>query len=196
MKKVYSSASIAAVSYRKKAKTINGQPKDYYMYPTTMGDFVYRIKVGEDGITQADIEMLYNMDNAEVDRNCRKDKPEWTEVEEEQLRKYEETHYGNVGKNWTDSLERIAEETFGLETDMDELRFMFDDWKERNPDESDAARRLKEVLLDLDQEDQLLINLVFYKQCTYAEAGKVLGITSTPVRNRLKKIFKKIREVF
>ena len=196
MKKVYSKASITAVSYRKVSKTINGQPKNYYQYPTTLGDYCFRISVGEDEISQEYISRLYDMDNAEVDRNCRKDKPERSETEKEQLRKYQESHYDNVGENWTDSLERIEEEAFEEGTDIDQFGFMYANWQEANPGESDRVSRLREIITILTPEEQSLLYMKYYEGMSFSEIGAVYGIHKMSVKGRLDTLLRKMKKLF
>ena len=194
MKKIYSNVSITAISYRKKNKFKDGTPRNYYDYQFTDG-YRYRVFVEEDNVPQEVISSLYDMDNADAINNCRKDRPEWTEVEKEQLRRYEETHYdSHVGKNWTESLDKLVGSLEGK--DLDSLSFMMDRWYETQPEEPKEVKRLWEIIHTLSHDEQALITMIFFDGLSYREAGKVFGITKQAVDKRLSKIFTKIRKDF
>ena len=186
MKKFRSSTSITVLNYKKKNHA------NYYDYRFTDGT-VHRLIVGEDNITQEDIDELIKMHNREVDHNCYHDKPHHSTEYKEQREQYEEVHYDNtIGDDWTMSYEVFLDSTDG-NCNIDEFWIMFNAWRDMNEEPYGQILDLRAELEDLPEEDQELLRLRFYEDMSYRDIGDLYHISKDTAYNKIKRILKELR---
>ena len=115
------------------------------------------------------------------------------EVSDEFARQYEqiETEEKRVNRKETrrhQSLETLVESGFQIvdqESDIEEKAFQNDDIKQ-----------LYKAFAVLTEEQKWLIQQVFYYDRKQSEIAAELGIDPTAIRNRLRKIYDKIKKIF
>ena len=115
------------------------------------------------------------------------------EVSDEFARQYEqiETEEKRVNRKETrrhQSLETLVESGFQIvdqESDIEEKAFQNDD-----------IEQLYKAFAVLTEEQKWLIQQVFYYDRKQSEVAAELGIDPTAIRNRLRKIYDKIKKIF
>ena len=115
------------------------------------------------------------------------------EVSDEFARQYEqiETEEKRVNRKETrrhQSLETLVESGFQIvdqESDIEEKAFQNDD-----------IEQLYKAFAVLTEEQKCLIQQVFYYDRKQSEIAAELGIDPTAIRNRLRKIYDKIKKIF
>lgn len=110
------------------------------------------------------------------------------DLKTERVRKNTRTKATMVYPAREDSLDRLSEENnrhYALEVD--------------SPEDLVAAQdeiiRLKQALWKLKPDEWELINLLYYKEMSEAEAGKMLGLSQQGISKRLKRIYRNLKKI-
>ncbi len=160
----------------RKKKEITATTYRYYRWneSTKQEEVAAVVKVGENGVTQEDIILLYNMD---------------TEQESADDKERKQKDYG------FEHLCRAAGNDENLETPIDTMP---------NPEELEYHSALpKEVysqleifLEELTEDQRELIRMSYHEQLSNCEIARQIGKTEGTVRYRLNKILKALKENF
>lgn len=145
-------------------------------------DYIYyfadgtKIKItpGEDGVTEANIKELHCMDDEEVDAQRR---------DEYRVK----SHFGE-GQTANDYNKYFADNSYNPE-----YHYIESEDEAKHQEELDYLTVTMECLLPQQKE---LVKKVYFDQRTNVDIALEEGITEAAIRNRMKKIHKKLRKIF
>lgn len=152
------------------------------------------IRPGEDEVTEADIKLLHSMDDAEVYNNIKNSRPQLTEEEKAEKKRWEEAHPGEkYPMNWNLSLDYMA----GEDGDDDRLdksevaaaastEMVYEDESEEG-----MVERILDFLSPMQRQVYYLRHIKGYKG---KEVAKRLHTSEPNVSQRYKEALAKIEE--
>lgn len=159
----------------RKFKTPEKNRPSYTYYPA--GGMKIEINPGENGVTNALINMLHDWDDQEVDAQRREDYHAPVHLE---------SYQDASDKDATDrnpyliDLEPNPMESLIQSIDADE--------------HEDRLAKLRSAIETLQPQQKALIQKVFYEGCTYVDIAAKEGVSEAAIRNRIKKIFNNLRK--
>lgn len=163
------------------------------------GDFVTEFIPNKDGVTNIDIINLHKLDDHEVYSNCKEIKlPEWyqpiyDEWKESFIADFKEKYGREPLDDEIPSKHRTFEsidvqedsngEDLGESSHLAEELAIYDE-----EDVTDAVFRLREVIANMPEQWQKIYRLVFIKELSKSETGRIIGISDVRVCQLVKKI--------
>lgn len=148
-----------------------------YIYCTAEGTKIV-ITPGENGVTEADIELLHTMDDDEVDEQRRYEYRVTTHLD---------AYRDGEGKETSDRNKYLADDTANPE----QLMIQAEDEAEHQ-DMLDKLTKAMESLLPQQRE---LFRKVYLEKRSYTDIAAEEGVTEAAIRNRIKKMHEKIRKI-
>jgi DNA-directed RNA polymerase specialized sigma subunit, sigma24 homolog len=165
-----------------------------YTYEFSNGEALV-LEVGVDGVTEEDIKVLHDLDDQEVYYNNKNLKPKLTPAEKQQLKEWEEKQdWRMFDKNWTVSLDAYADDDES--GDKNNIWNQVNQIATRDESEIKVLERLRASFDYLLPEQRRLLEQIYFKNQTRAEIAEEDGVNEAAIRNRLKKIYKKIEKNF
>jgi len=161
----------------RKYKTSN-KNRTNYIYYTAEGTKII-ITPGEDGVTEADIELLHSMDDIEVDEQRRYDYRVTTHLD---------AYYDGESEAANDRNKYLADDN----TNPEKLYIT----NEEEQDHQTALDKLAEAMGCLLPQQKELFKKVYLDKRTNTDIAAEEGVTEAAIRNRLKKIHEKLRKIF
>lgn len=149
-----------------------------YIYYTAEGTKII-ITPGEDGVTEADIELLHSMDDIEVDQQRRYDY---------RVTAHLDAYYDGESEAATDRNKYLSDDSANPE----QLYIEAED-KAEHLDTLDKLTKAMECLLPKQKE---LFKKVYLDKRTNTDIAAEEGVTEAAIRNRLKKMHEKLRKYF
>jgi len=147
-----------------------------YIYYTAEGTKIV-ITPGEDGVTEADIELLHTMDDEEVDEQRRYDYRVTTHLD---------AYHDGEEEAANDRNKYLADDTANPE----QLIIQAENEAEHK-DMLDKLRKAMECLLP-QQKD--LFKKVYLERLSNTDIAAEEGVTEAAIRNRLKKLYERLRK--
>lgn len=148
-----------------------------YIYYTAEGAKIV-ITPGEDGVTEADIQLLHAMDDAEVDEQRRYNY---------RVTAHLDAYHDGEGEDASDRNKYLADDTVNPE----QLMIQAEDEAEHQ-DMLDKLRMAMDCLLPQQKE---LFKKVYLEKRTNTEIAAEEGITEAAIRGRLKKLQERLRKL-
>ncbi|WP_286945783.1 RNA polymerase sigma factor [Acetobacterium sp. UBA5834] len=159
----------------RKFKTPEKNRPSYTYYPAR--GIKIEINPGENGVTNALINMLHDWDDQEVDAKRREDYHAPVHLESYQVASDEDATDRNP---------------FLIDTEPNPLACLI---QSIDADEhEDRLAKLRSAIETLLPQQKALIQKVFYEGCTYVDIAAEEGVSEAAIRNRLKKIFNNLRK--
>ncbi|MCX7749198.1 MAG: sigma-70 family RNA polymerase sigma factor [Clostridia bacterium] len=160
----------------RKYKTNKKNRTNYIYY--TIGGAKIIITPGENGVTEAEIELLHMMDDSEVDEQRRID--------------YRTSHLNA----YFDGKDKEADDRNGYFVDNranpESIFIRHEDEKEYQ----NCLDKLSEAMQTLLPQQKVLFKKVYLDKRTNTDIATEEGVTEAAIRNRLKKIHEKLRRFF
>jgi RNA polymerase sigma factor, sigma-70 family len=149
-----------------------------YIYYDENGNKLMELFPGENGVTEADIERLHAMDDAEVDEHRRYDY---------HVTEHLDATRNKEGEDITDHNKRLADNRTNPEAVL-------------IAQEDDAAYaetlfRLTEAMSGLQPQQRELFEKVYIHRRSYTSIAAEEGVTEAAIRNRLKKVHEKLKKI-
>ena len=148
-----------------------------YIYYTSDGSKI-TLTPGESNVTEADIELLHAMDD--------------TEVDEQRRFEYHTIHLntgcGDENLEMDDYDNRLSDSNFNPENILFE--------KEDERDCQSQLKNLRKAMTSLQPRQLELFRKVYVERRTNTEIAAEEGVTEAAIRNRIKKMHKKLRKNF
>ena len=148
-----------------------------YIYYTAEGAKIV-ITPGEDGVTEADIQLLHEMDDAELDEQRRYNY---------RVTAHLDAYHDGEGDDATDRNKYLADNTVNPE----QLMIQAEDEAEHQ-DMLDKLRKAMDCLLPQQKE---LFKKVYLEKRTNTEIAAEEGVTEAAIRGRLKKLQERLRKL-
>lgn len=148
-----------------------------YIYYTAEGTKIV-ITPGEDGVTEADIELLHTMDDEEVDEQRRYNY---------KITAHLDAYHDSENEAATDRNKYLADDR-----DNPEHLYIEAEDKAEHQDMLDKLTKAMECLLPQQKE---LFKKVYLEKRTNTDIAAEEGVTEAAIRNRLKKMHEKIRKI-
>lgn len=148
-----------------------------YIYYTAEGAKIV-ITPGEDGVTEADIQLLHAMDDAEVDEQRRYNY---------RVTAHLDAYHDGEGEDASDRNKYLADETVNPE----QLMIQAEDEAEHQ-DMLDKLRKAMDCLLPQQKE---LFKKVYLEKRTNTQIAVEEGVTEAAIRGRLKKLQERLRKI-
>lgn len=149
-----------------------------YIYYDENGNKLIKLFPDENGVTEADIERLHAIDDAEVDEQRRY---------EYRVSEHLDTYRDGNGEEAGDRNKRLADNRYDPEAVL-------------IAQEDDAAYaetlfRLTEAMSGLQPQQRELFEKVYIQRRSYTSISAEEGVTEAAIRNRLKKIHEKLKKI-
>lgn len=187
-----------------------------YKYYDADGKVVSELRPGVGGVTELDIQTLHRFDDREVYENNKSYQGLRTNKEKEEIREWKNEYIENFksangGSKPTDDVvkETVKKEFPMMQTLSLDFFDSEDDTNDKNGFEYQAyleeqslnadnpeVERLQELLPELTDEQQWLVQKIYFEGVSQTDIAAELGITKQAVRNRLNKIFNRIKKLF
>ncbi|KUK53258.1 MAG: Sigma-70 region 4 type 2 [Desulfotomaculum sp. 46_296] len=155
------------------------QKRTTYIYYDANGRKLIELKPGKDGVTEAGIEMLHAMDDAEVDKQRRQNYRVSAHLDGYRNRENEDA----VDRNGY-LADNCANPEAILITEEDEASYQ------------ERLKRLTAAMESLLPQQLELFKKVYVDKRTNTDIAAEEGVTEAAIRNRLKKIHEKLRKYF
>ena len=149
-----------------------------YIYYTSGGTKIV-ITPGENGVTEADIELLHTMDDTEVDEQRRYDY---------RVPAHLDAYNDGEGEALDDRNKYLADDSVNPE----EL-YLIDEGEQERQANLDKLSKAMECLLPQQKE---LFKKVYLDKRTNTDIAAEEGVTEAAIRNRLKKMQEKLKKYF
>lgn len=162
-----------------------------YTYESVTGE-KFTVRVGENGVTEADITALRCLHNNEAYHNVKNIKPYLTEKEKQEIKEYEERHPGETYETqWALSLDKMADDHGPQYLDTLGIKSIWckDEELDRKLD------ILDEAIKSLTPEQQKLVGmwLIGYSR---EEMAKTFGVNKWTISRRFTRAQKDIKKYF
>lgn len=187
-----------------------------YKYYDADGKVVSELRPGVGGVTELDIQTIHRFDDMEVYQNNKSYQGLRTNKEKEEIREWKNEYIENFksangGSKPTDDVvkEAVKKEFPMMQTLSLDFFDSEDDTNDKNGFEYQAyleeqslnadnpeIERLQELLPELTDEQQWLVQKIYFEGVSQTDIAAELGITKQAVRNRLNKIFNRIKKLF
>jgi RNA polymerase sigma factor (sigma-70 family) len=149
-----------------------------YIYYTTEGTKIV-ITPGEDGVTEANIELLHSMDDIQVDEQRRYDYRVTTHLD---------AYYDGDSEAANDRNKYLSDDS-----ENPEHLYVEAEDKAEHQDLVDKLTKAMECLLPQQKE---LFKKVYIEKRSNTDIATEEGVTEAAIRNRLKKMHEKLRKIF
>jgi RNA polymerase sigma factor (sigma-70 family) len=163
------------ISMKRQFKTPE-KDRSTYIYYDAYGKETVQLRSDEDGITEAKISMLHEMDDAEVN----------DERQNDYSTPYRFDSYGAAGDGSAEKNIWLADESAFVETILieaeDEAEFEI------------KMQKLREALKTLHPDQLKLITKVYYQNRSKKEIANDEGVTENAIINRLTRIYKRLEK--
>lgn len=147
-----------------------------YIYYTAEGTKIV-ITPGEDGVTEADIELLHTMDDEEVDEQRRYDYRVTTHLD---------AYHDGEEEAANDRNKYLADDTGNPEHLIVEA--------ENEVEHQDTLDKLKKAMECLLPQQKDLFNKVYLERRSNTDIAAEEGVTEAAIRNRLKKLHERLKK--
>ena len=193
-----------------KIRKTSSKERATYKYYDAYGKLVSELRVGQDGITEVTIKMLYASDDKEVYNNLKNVRPNRSSKEKELKKTWKEKYIASFEKEHgykpnPKDVEDLANDVFPRNYS---LSLDFDSEGELNQDkgiialetstndlsEFDWSERMETVLELLTEKQRLVIELMFVEGYKQSEIAKIMGVSSAAVKKHLDKAKAVIQE--
>ena len=161
----------------RKFKTKKSKRTNYIYYQAEGPQII--LTPGKDGVTEADITMLHEMDDEDYDKERRND--------------YRTTYISSYFPG-EDDVDKEDRNKFLIDHDSDINKIIEKKCEEKNHQMN--LNILKKAMQSLLPQQKELVYKKYFKGQSNTYIAKKEGITETAVRNRLKKIYQKILKRF
>jgi RNA polymerase sigma factor (sigma-70 family) len=148
-----------------------------YIYYDADGRKVIELVPGQDGITEADIELLHSMDDEEVDEQRRYD-----------YRIAEHLDAYHEGEEAGDRNKRLADNRTNPEAVLIA--------KEEEIEHEERLSRLREAMETLEPQQRILFEKKYISKRSNTDIAAEEGVSEAAIRNRQKKIHQKLLKFF
>jgi len=149
-----------------------------YVYFDANGRKQIELRPGEDGVTEADISMLHEMDDAD-----------WlSDRRENHIKPYRYESYRSDGEDADEKNPWLADETADPEFMLIEA--------ENDAEHEQRLQIMPEALASLLPAQRELYEKVYVHKRKYTEIAAEEGVTETAIRNRLKKMHERLKKLF
>lgn len=159
-----------------KAYKTSQKKRTNYIYYTAEGTKIV-ITPGEDGVTEADIELLHTMDDEEVDEQRRYDY---------RVTSHLDAYHDGEEEAANDRNKYLADDTGNPEHLIVEAEN-----EAEHQDMLDKLRKAMECLLPQQRE---LFKKVYFERRSNTDIAAEEGVTEAAIRNRLKKLHERLRK--
>lgn len=156
-------------------KTSQRKRTNYIYYPTEGGQIV--ITPGENGVTEADIELLHSIDDNEVDEQRRYNYRVTTHLD---------AYHDGENESADDRNKYLADESLNPESLNIEA--------EEEAEHQDMLDKLTKAMECLLPQQKELFKKVYLDKRSNTDIAAEEGVTEAAIRNRLKKIHEKLRK--
>lgn len=188
-----------------KNKKTSQKQRNVYRYPVNVEDGRggYRtsyitIKPGEEGVTEAWIQVLHGMDDNEVANNANNGRHKFTAEQKAAKKKWERSHpEEKYETNWNLSLDCIAEELEDGNRDMSSVIVgtCYNPFEEQ--DASDEVLKLREITAaKMTASQRQAYELIGLEEYSESEAAEIMGIDIAVVKILYDKAIKCIKKNF
>lgn len=150
-----------------------------YIYYDENGNKLMELFPGKNGVTEADIELLHSMDDAEVDEQRRYD---YHVIE------HLDAYHDGDGEEASDRNKRLADNR----TNPEAILIAQEDGEAY----ADTLLRLSEAMESLEPKQRSLLEKKYIAKRTNTDIAAEEGVTETAIRNRLKRIHEELRKFF
>ncbi|MCR1953297.1 sigma-70 family RNA polymerase sigma factor [Clostridioides mangenotii] len=147
-----------------------------YIYYTAEGTKIV-ITPGEDGVTEADIELLHTMDDEEVDEQRRYDYRVTTHLD---------AYHDGEEEAANDRNKYLADDTGNPEHLIVEA--------ENEAEHKDMLDKLRKAMECLLPQQKDLFKKVYLERLSNTDIAAEEGVTEAAIRNRLKKLYERLRK--
>jgi RNA polymerase sigma factor (sigma-70 family) len=148
-----------------------------YIYYTADGS-KFVITPGENGVTEADIELLHSLDDTEVDEQRRYDY---------RVTEHLDAYHDGDGEEAGDRNKRLADNRTNPEAVLIA--------QEEEEAYSETLFRLTEAMNSLQPQQRELFEKVYIQRRSYTSIAAEECVTEAAIRNRLKKIHEKLKNI-
>lgn len=164
------------------------------------------ITAGENGVTEIDIKMLHSRDDSEVNNNLKNMKPDRTEDEKEEIKRWKEKYMEDFEKEHgykpnKEDVDYMANEVFPKnynlsldydhegELDSDKKTISYETATCDNYSEiiSPWSEQMETLLNELTAKQRQVVQLMYVEGYKQSEIAKMLGISSAGVKKHLDK---------
>lgn len=164
------------------------------------------ITAGENGVTEIDIKMLHSRDDSEVNNNLKNMKPDRTEDEKEEIKRWKDKYIEDFEEEYgykpnKEDVEYMANEVFpknyNLSLDYDHEGELDSDKKAISYETSTCddyseiispwSEQMEELLNELTAKQRQVVQLMYVEGYKQSEIAKMLGISSAGVKKHLDK---------
>ena len=160
-----------------------------YTYVTAEGCKIV-LRPGEEDVTAVHIKVLHSLDDAEVYNNIKNARPEPSEAEKQQMRKWEDQHPGEKApRNWNLSLDASL-------TDEDDSATLGDMVAAPEKTDSPEVERLRQIVAAMTERQKQVYQLHLIEGFSVKETAAILGMSSPAVTKHKQRIIEIIKENF
>lgn len=197
-----------------KTNTANRTTYTYKFYDQDGNKEKITIRPGENGVTEANIKELHALDDSEVYYNNKNLRPERTEEEKAEMKRWEEDYINNAIKErgytpTKDEVKDAVKEKFPRnynlsldfiygdsesETDFDKNNLMYQASLAAETEESDETLKVRKLMSQMTEKQREALILTEFKGWGLKEAGKIMGISAKNVKKHRDNAMKYIEE--
>ncbi len=150
-----------------------------YIYYDADGRNVIELIPGQDGVTEADIELLHSMDDEEVDEQRRYDY---------RIAEHLDAYRDGEGEEAGDRNKRLADNRTNPEAVLIA--------QEEEIEHEKRLSRLREAMETLEPQQRILFEKKYISKRSNTDIAAEEGVSEAAIRNRLKKIHQKLLKFF
>jgi len=150
-----------------------------YIYFDADGRKVIELIPGQDGVTEADIELLHSMDDEEVDEQRRYDY---------RIAEHLDAYHDGEGEEAGDRNKRLADNRTNPEAVLIA--------QEEEIEHEERLSRLREAMETLEPQQRILFEKKYISKRSNTDIAAEEGVSEAAIRNRLKKIHQKLLKFF